>query len=478
VVWVPTPYALIEKMLDMAQVTPQDYVMDLGSGDGRNIIMAAKRGAKALGVEYNPEMVALSRRNAAKEGVATRRASSRATCSRPTSRRPRCWRLFLLPDNLRRLTPKFQSQLKPGTRLVMNGFPIPEWAPDVTEQATGTAATGAPRTSTTRRPRSAAAGASAGHAALRAELPDALRHAGKTPISDARLKGEEISFTVGDTQYVGRVNGNAMSGETKGRDPGNGKRRGSAMIIDIHGHYTTEPPALHAFRDKQLAGLADSARKPSSTDLGISDETLVKSVQPQLKFQTERGGDLTLFSPRAGGMAHHVGTEKISLEWSRICNDLIHRICRLLPDNFVAVGSCRSSRRVAEELHPRARAPRERARLRRREPEPRSLGRHVDRPAAHRPALVPDLREAVRARRAGDDPRVVVLQPELPPHRRALHQRRHHRLHAAHPGESVQGFPDAALRDSLMAAARRRTTGAATGVSPRTWAGRRSPSTS
>ena len=110
------------------------------------------------------------------------------------------------------------------------------------------------------------------------------------------------------------------------------------MIIDIHGHYTTEPPALHAFRDKQLAGLADSARKPSSTDLGISDETLVKSVQPQLKFQTERGGDLTLFSPRAGGMAHHVGTEKISIEWSRICNDLIHRICRLLPDNFVAVG--------------------------------------------------------------------------------------------------------------------------------------------
>src|ERR1043166_4767902 len=114
------------------------------------------------------------------------------------------------------------------------------------------------------------------------------------------------------------------------------------MIIDIHGHYTTEPAALHAFRDKQLAGLADSARKPSPyatvADLGISDETLVKSVQPQLKFQTERGGDLTLFSPRAGGMAHHVGTEKISIEWSRICNDLIHRICTLLPDNFVAVG--------------------------------------------------------------------------------------------------------------------------------------------
>jgi 4-oxalmesaconate hydratase len=110
------------------------------------------------------------------------------------------------------------------------------------------------------------------------------------------------------------------------------------MIIDIHGHYTTEPPALHAFRDRQLAGLADSSRRPSSTELGISDEQLVKSVAPQLGFQKARGGDLTLFSPRAGGMAHHVGTEAVSREWSRICNDLIYRICRLLPDNFVGVG--------------------------------------------------------------------------------------------------------------------------------------------
>jgi 4-oxalmesaconate hydratase len=110
------------------------------------------------------------------------------------------------------------------------------------------------------------------------------------------------------------------------------------MIIDIHGHYTTEPQALHAFRDKQLAGLADAARKPGSTDLGLSDEMLVQSVQPQIKFQTERGSDLTIFSPRASGMAHHVGTEAVSMEWTRISNDLIHRICTLLPDNFVGVG--------------------------------------------------------------------------------------------------------------------------------------------
>jgi 4-oxalmesaconate hydratase len=110
------------------------------------------------------------------------------------------------------------------------------------------------------------------------------------------------------------------------------------MIIDIHGHYTTEPQALHTFRDKQLAGLADPARRPASADLGISDEVLVKSVEPQLRFQKERGSDLTLFSPRAGGMAHHVGTEAISREWATICNDLIHRICALLPDNFAGVG--------------------------------------------------------------------------------------------------------------------------------------------
>ena len=110
------------------------------------------------------------------------------------------------------------------------------------------------------------------------------------------------------------------------------------MIIDIHGHYTTEPQALHLFRDKQLAGLADPARRPTSTDLGITDEMLLKSVEPQLKQQKDRGSDLTVFSPRAAGMAHHVGSEAISLQWTTICNDLIHRICTLLPDNFAAVG--------------------------------------------------------------------------------------------------------------------------------------------
>ena len=110
------------------------------------------------------------------------------------------------------------------------------------------------------------------------------------------------------------------------------------MIIDIHCHYTTEPKALQVFRDKQLAGLADPARKPASMDLGISDEELVNSVAPQLKLQAERGSDMTIFSPRAAGMAHHIGTEEISKQWTTISNDLIHRLCSLLPDNFVGVG--------------------------------------------------------------------------------------------------------------------------------------------
>jgi len=110
------------------------------------------------------------------------------------------------------------------------------------------------------------------------------------------------------------------------------------MIIDIHCHYTTEPAALHLFRDRQLAGLADPARRPVSTDLGISDDALLKSVEPQLRLQRERGSNLTIFSPRAAGMAHHVGSEAVGKQWATVSNDLIHRLCTLLPDNFVGVG--------------------------------------------------------------------------------------------------------------------------------------------
>src|SRR6188474_499670 len=115
VIWVPTPYVLVEKMLDLAKVTPQDFVMDLGSGDGRNIIAAAKRGARALGVEYNPDMVEFSKRTAAAAGVAERAMFVQGDMYEADISQATVLALFLLTENLNRLAPKFLS-LRPGTR--------------------------------------------------------------------------------------------------------------------------------------------------------------------------------------------------------------------------------------------------------------------------------------------------------------------------------------------------------------------------
>jgi 4-oxalmesaconate hydratase len=110
------------------------------------------------------------------------------------------------------------------------------------------------------------------------------------------------------------------------------------LVVDCHGHYTTEPEALNVFRAAQIAALKDPSKKPSAAELKISDDQLRESVQPQLKFQRERGTDVTLFSPRAGGMAHHIGTAETSAEWSQVSNELIHRIAGLYPDNFIGIG--------------------------------------------------------------------------------------------------------------------------------------------
>jgi len=135
VVWVPTPPSLVEKMLDMARVTPDDYVIDLGSGDGRNVIAAARRGARALGIEYDRELLAVSRRNAAAEGVADRARFVEGDLFEADISRATVLALFLLPDNLKRLKPKFE-RLRPGTRIVVNGFEIDGWQPKETGSAT------------------------------------------------------------------------------------------------------------------------------------------------------------------------------------------------------------------------------------------------------------------------------------------------------------------------------------------------------
>jgi 4-oxalmesaconate hydratase len=121
------------------------------------------------------------------------------------------------------------------------------------------------------------------------------------------------------------------------------------LIIDCHGHYTTEPEALNIFRAAQIAALKDPSQKPSIGSLDISDDQLRESVQPQLKFQRERGTAVTLFSPRAGGMGHHIGIAETSAEWSQVCNELIHRICTLHPDNFIGVGQLPQSPGVRPE---------------------------------------------------------------------------------------------------------------------------------
>jgi 4-oxalmesaconate hydratase len=110
------------------------------------------------------------------------------------------------------------------------------------------------------------------------------------------------------------------------------------MIIDCHGHYTTSPAELQAFRDAQLATLQNPSKAPDVRTLNISDEQIRVSLEgAQLKLQRERGTDLTIFSPRASAMAHHVGDESVSMNWTRVCNDLIHRVVSLFPQNFVGV---------------------------------------------------------------------------------------------------------------------------------------------
>src|SRR6188508_1564033 len=131
VIWVPTPQALVDKMLDMAKVTPKDYVIDLGSGDGRTVITAAKRGAKALGIEYNPDMVELSKRNAAKAGVTDKASFMKADLFEADLSPATVITMFLLPDINLKLRPKILN-LKPGTRIVSNSFTMGDWNADDT----------------------------------------------------------------------------------------------------------------------------------------------------------------------------------------------------------------------------------------------------------------------------------------------------------------------------------------------------------
>jgi hypothetical protein len=130
VIWVPTPYELVNKMLEIAAVTDKDYLIDLGSGDGRTVIAAAKIGAKAVGIEYNPEMVALSKKNAEVAGVSEKTKFLQADLFESDLSEATVITMFLLPEINLKLRPRLLD-LKPGTRIVSNTFTMGEWEPDV-----------------------------------------------------------------------------------------------------------------------------------------------------------------------------------------------------------------------------------------------------------------------------------------------------------------------------------------------------------
>jgi SAM-dependent methyltransferase len=222
-VWVPTPQALVDKMLDMAKVTPKDYVVDLGSGDGRTVITAAKRGAKAIGIEYNPDMVDLSKRNAAKEGISDKATFTKADLFQSDFSQATVITMFLLPSINMKLRPKILD-LKPGTRIVSNSFDMEDWTPDEDATVSGcnhwcTAhlwIVPAKVGGTWKLPQ--------GELNLKQtfQMVSGTLKSGNvtTPIS-GKLNGDQISFTAGSAQYSGQVNGNTIDGTVKGGSNGN-----------------------------------------------------------------------------------------------------------------------------------------------------------------------------------------------------------------------------------------------------------------
>lgn len=212
VIWMPTPQALVEAMLDMAKVTPQDLVMDLGSGDGVIVITAAKRGARAIGIEYNPDLVLLSRNVAAAQGVGERATFVQADLFTVDLSNATVVTMFLLPSINLKLRPAL-LELKPGTRIVSNTFDMGEWTPDE-KKVIGPAgctnwctamlwivpvkAQGTWRTSQ-------------GVLRIRQSFQTISGTLGTTPLT-GRVLSDRITFTAASTQYSGRVAGNVIQG--------------------------------------------------------------------------------------------------------------------------------------------------------------------------------------------------------------------------------------------------------------------------
>jgi SAM-dependent methyltransferase len=218
VVWLPTAQAMVDRMLDMAKVTPQDYIIDLGSGDGRTVITAAKRGARGLGVEFNPDMVELSKRNAAREGVADKTRFIQGDLFQTDLSPATVITLFLLPEINFQLRPKILD-LKPGTRIVSNTFDMSDWIADQTSTIDDKQK--CPEYCTVLLwivPAKVGGTWKLPQGELMLEQSFQMisgrlsRGAETVLIKDGRLSGDEISFTAGPAHYTGRVSGDGMQG--------------------------------------------------------------------------------------------------------------------------------------------------------------------------------------------------------------------------------------------------------------------------
>ncbi len=228
VVWVPSPQALVDRMLDMAKLTPSDIHYDLGSGDGRTVITAAKRGARAHGIEYNPDMVALAKRNAQKEGMGDKAIFKQGDIFTEDSKKDymqaNVITLFLLPDLNVKLRP-ILLDMKPGVRVVSNSFTMGEWKEDEKISAGGDCSSWC--TAYLWIVPAKVSGnwkTSRGTLTLKQEFQmlsgTLAQGSGNTVIADAKMLGEQITFSAGGAQYTGRVNGNAIEGTYKSADGG------------------------------------------------------------------------------------------------------------------------------------------------------------------------------------------------------------------------------------------------------------------
>lgn len=214
-VWVPTSHEMIETMLDLAKVTPKDFVMDLGSGDGRAIIAAARRGARGRGVEYNEELVEYSRRLAKEAGVADRAEFVQGDMYVADISDATVLALFLLPSNIERLVPNF-LKLPAGTRIVANTFWVEGWSPD--ESVTMQESCENWCTAHLFVIPAQVAGRwtlADGDLTLAQEyqmIGGSLTTSGSSTPVNGKLHGNEITFGAGGTEYTGRVDGHTIQG--------------------------------------------------------------------------------------------------------------------------------------------------------------------------------------------------------------------------------------------------------------------------